>query len=233
MHTANRMNPFAFGNAPVCVLCLLAVAAGAARAQQAADWASQICPAGATRDCYVRLDHPENCYFWLSVAVAKLAPKGTTRSWSGACEGGLAQGEGTLSSDLQGRLIKAIGSVEKGRPQGSWVRLWSDGAILEGPYRDGQKHGPWIERLPGGTVAEGPYRDGQRHGQWVWRRPDGNVVGGSYLDGRKHGPWVERWPGGSVEEGAYRDGKRQGPWAVRLPGGAVHETNYRDGEPAR
>jgi len=177
------MNPLAFGNAPVCVLCLLAVAAGAARAQPAADWASQICPAGATGDCYVRLDHPENCYFWLSVAMAKLAPKGTTRSWSGACEGGLAQGEGTLSSDMQGSLVKAIGSVEKGRPQGSWVWRRPDGNVVGGSYRDGRKHGQWVERWPGGSVEEGAYRDGKRQGPWAVRLPGGAVHETNYRDG--------------------------------------------------
>ena len=175
------MNPLAFGNALLCVLCLLAVAAGAARAQPAADWASQICPAGATGDCYVRLDHPENCYFWRP--GPRLETKSATRSWSGACEDGLAQGEGTLSSDRQGRLAKVIGSVEKGRPHGSWVGLWSNGTIREGPYRDGKKHGPWIERLPGGTVAEGPYRDGKKHGPWVWRLSDGTVYETKYRNG--------------------------------------------------
>jgi len=57
--------------------------------------------------------------------------------------------------------LKAIGSAEKDRPQGSWVGLWSDGAILEGAYRNGKRQGPWAVRLPGGAVHETNYRDGE------------------------------------------------------------------------
>ena len=210
-----RMKFLRFGNALGCVLCLFAVAAGAARAQPAADWASQICSAGATGDCYVRLDHPAGCYFWSAGLPRK--EKEPARAWSGACEDKLAQGEGTLALGGQHELALGIGAMEKGKRRGAWVVRSRDGSVQEVHYRDGKRHGPWIKRQANWGVEKGDYSDGKKHGFWVEQGPEGTVEEGPYQDGKRHGPWIERQSSGLVKEGAYRDGKKHGSWVARWP----------------
>ena len=178
--------------------------------------------------CWMELESHPGCYVWVDFYVAE-----HTNTWSASCDGGLANGSGTLSAKWGSRVVgESTGLLRGGKSHGQWVTRNTDGtAILEGSYVDGRKHGQWVERLGNGLVWEGPYVDGKRHGRWINRYADGTVDGGSYVDGKKHGQWVERYASGWVKEGSYAHGKRHGRWVERSPDGNTETTTWSNGIP--
>ena len=114
-------------------------------------------PEGAA--CWMELADPPQCSVW----NPDLLQPDVTTTWTGACSGGLAQGEGTLT----------------------WV--WDSGKETSestGRLQVGQMHGPWVERFASGT-AEGPYVNGRQHGRWVMRWPSGTVRENTYVNGER------------------------------------------------
>jgi len=143
-----------------------------ARVPMTKDLENQLCPVGTVGECYTKLDSPRMCYLWLGKFWHKDEEKAI--AWSGACNGGLARGTGTISWE-GGRNPsgQATGTIEKGRLQGQWVFRYANGTIHEGPFLGGKLHGQWVLRDTYGTVQEGLYVDGQKHGQWVFRNAYG------------------------------------------------------------
>ena len=116
-----------------------------------------------------------------------------TAIWSGACQDGVAVGQGTWGWE------SASGSGER-----------------TGSLGRGKEHGHWVWRYANGTVAEGPYVDGERHGRWVFRGADGYVAEGPYVDDKRHGRWVERYASGGRLEYDYRNGSSEGQSGVYI-----------------
>ena len=180
-------------------------------------------PEGAA--CWMELANDPGCHVWNGSLG-----EGATAKWSGACEGGLAQGTGTLAWKWDSGEYEETGLLRDGQRQGNWVVRYADGDVREGPYADGQKQGRWVERYASGNVGEGPYADGQRQGNWVVRYADGTVSEGPYEENKRHGRWVVRYASGLVDEGPYADGQKQGRWVERYADGNVGEGPYADGQ---
>ncbi len=110
------------------------------------------------------------------------APEMEELTWSGACEGGVATGEGVMTWTLGGDTVLAshTGQFVDGVRQGHWEEefdLHVDyyGRELKGPYVDGLRHGDWVEHRWGKgdfhqyDIDEGPYVQGRRSGAWLLR----------------------------------------------------------------
>ena len=76
-----------------------------------------------------------------------------TSTWSGACAGGLAVGQGTLNWSSPYGSAEFSGTLDHGKRHGHWVLHWSDGSVAEGPYADGEEHGHWVLRRPDGRCS--------------------------------------------------------------------------------
>ena len=100
-------------------------------------------------------------------------------TWTGECDGGLAQGMGTLAWVWDGGRQTNTGRIHEGRQIGNWVLRPEDGSVQEGPLVDGEPNGHWILRFADGGVEEGPLVDARRNGLWVIRDADGTVGGRS------------------------------------------------------
>ena len=135
-------------------------------------------PAGVS--CWMEISRQPGCYVW-----NPNPQPGETVTWTGNCDGGLAQGAGTLT----------------------WV---SDGnrETNTGRLHDGRWDGHVVVRLANGNVGEGAAVDGRQTGRWVWRYPNGDVHEGPVVDGQRNGSWVIRRANGTVEERSYRNGER-------------------------
>ena len=95
-----------------------------------------------TGGCWLELENQPECYVWKvdPIQASSVNYADRTATWTGACVGALARGEGTLT----------------------WVRSNDQETHEEtGPLRDGQKHGQWVIRTARGTVEEGPYVKGR------------------------------------------------------------------------
>lgn len=175
--------------------------------------------------CWLKLSSHPSCYVWnSSLQEAK------NDSWSGECQDGLAQGEGTLTGEAVGDKMETTGYMVDGKRQGRWTVRHANGAVLEGPYLDGKRHGRWTVRSLDGIVAEVPYVDGKQRGQWTILSANGDVLEGPYVDGKWQGQWTLRFANGAIHEGPYINGKKQGRWVLRYAEGDVHEGLYVDGK---
>ena len=181
-------------------------------------------------ECWLELANRPGCY----VFDSGYGPGRIT--WSGACEGGVAVGDGTLGWESSGDSIEATGLFVSGKEHGHWVMRFDDGDVWEGPYVDGKWHGHWVWRFADGGVREGPYVDGEEHGHWVWRWANGNVEEGPYVDGKQHGRWVTRYANGARLELDYRNGSSEGQPGVYITGSGKRHPGrwsgkcFRDGD---
>ena len=121
--------------------------------------------------CWMEVENQPGCHGW-----NPNLQRDETVTWTGACVGGFAQGEGTLTWtwDSGQETLESTGRLQDGQMQGDWVIREADGES-EGPFVDGQQHGHWVLRTAAGRVFEGPFVEGQMHGDWVIRYTDGTV----------------------------------------------------------
>ncbi len=108
-------------------------------------------------------------------------PEGEELTWSGACERGVATGQGVITWTLGGDTVLAshTGQFVDGVRQGHWEEefdLHADhyGRESKGPYVDGLRHGDWVDHSWGTgfeqyDIEEGPYVKGKRSGSWLLR----------------------------------------------------------------
>ena len=171
--------------------------------------------------CWMALTNQPECYVWNSNLW-----DAETRTWSGDCLAGFAQGEGTIiknftTSSGQKSRIEAMGHLQNGKKHGRWVERDSTGKVVtEGSFVDGKRHGEWVSNTSDG-VWKASYVDGKRHGRWVSRDSNGKVVSeGSFVDGKKHGEWVFNISD-AVWKGPYVDDKKHGRWVERDSNGTV------------
>ena len=176
---------------------------------------------GLNSSCWMVLaNHPE-CYVWNPYLEQE-----QTMTWTGACSGGMAQGEGTLSGNYRWNqwyivIFEATGHLQNGRRQGQWV------------YREQKVEEVNSQLDPSGwQVSEGPYVLDVKHGQWVTRTRSW-VRKETYANGVLHGPGAFHWLVGKkgVSEGSYVNGSRHGRWVFRdSDGTVVRETTYVNGK---
>ena len=164
-------------------------------------------------ECWEKIESRPGCHWWNNHYHSD-----RTARWTGRCEGGFAEGRGTLSKSAGSEHDSAetSGTMSDGKRHGDWVLRFADGRVEEGSYIEGKRHGHWVWRSADGQVGEGPYVDGKRHGRWVRDDSDGTVSEGPYVDGKRHGYWVRRSASESGAEGPYVDGERHGHWVVRI-----------------
>jgi hypothetical protein len=148
-------------------------------------------------------DSRTGCRVWSALPLP-----GLTISWSGACESGLAQGQGVAQ----------------------WYRDGKPGSRYEGEYRDGKANGHGV--LTGsGNRYEGEFRDNYPNGRGLFTYASGNRYEGEVRDGKRHGKGVYSFASGDRHEGEFRDGKANGKGVYRFANGDRHEGEYRDGLP--
>ena len=160
---------------------------------------------------------------------------GEEASWSGACEGAKATGEGRTVWRIAGRKSEFYeGGFRGGRQHGRGTAEWRDGSRYEGEWQAGRQHGlgvltrnnksyegEWRHgRMPDRGVItwsyyghryEGEWKDGKQHGRGTMARANGTRYEGEYRDGNRHGRGTLTWPSGDRYEGEWRDGKIHGP----------------------
>ena len=176
-------------------------------------------------ECWHQLDSHPGCYVWNSGLKAE-----STASWTGACNGSVAEGEGVLTWAYPEGASVFEGVVVGGKQHGRGSYTSGDGTVAEGTYANGLRSGRWRATYADGTVAEGVYANGRRAGRWVTRQADGTVVETPYVNGEIHGTMVVRFDSGTVRETPWVNGEKHGTEVRRYAGGTVVETPYVNGE---
>lgn len=109
-------------------------------------------------------------------------------TYSGGCNGGLADGYGEVSGAASG---------------------------YRGDFRAGKKHGRGVKVMPNGDVYTGDFADDYRHGKGVYVWGPGTPWAGDRYEGEyrrdlRHGWGVYQWSSGDRYEGPWQDDLRMG-----------------------
>lgn len=130
--------------------------------------------------CWWEFTRPSGCWFrgYASEYTYNSDGSRTEPTWSGACEGGVATGDGTLTETLFEMMWSHTGRFVDGVRQGNWVEVFDGGHYgdeYKGPYVDGLRHGNWVIHRWGDSdfkqynIDEGPYVQGKKSGSWLLR----------------------------------------------------------------
>ena len=155
-------------------------------------------------ECWKELSSHPGCYVWRD------DQNGDTATWTGACNGSVADGEGVLTWLYEG-------------DKPSWLvdrALLGEGvsAIEKGAFANGRRTGRWVTRLGDGGVLEVPWVNGKVHGTQLYRHPPNDlgiqsVTEWPFVNGKAHGTAVTRetWPDGEVfvSETRFVNGEKQ------------------------
>jgi hypothetical protein len=126
--------------------------------------------------------------------IANPSPKPTESvTWSGACTGGFAQGQGIMQwyeDDQPGPRYE--GSLARGAPSGQGKLTMPDGTAYEGGWLDGKQNGTGKYSAPGGTSYEGEWKNGAPDGRGTMHSGSGEVTHGIWKGGTYVGPVPEQ-----------------------------------------
>ncbi len=186
--------------------------------------------------CWRQLSNRPECY----LLVPNNDGRNRSLNWSGSCSGGVANGQGKLSSSRNS--IVETGMLVGGKKHGPWIGefLSSFSSALDfATYVDGKRDGLWISRskLRIGKSNEvstniSAYVNGKEDGKSSFSVRNGGASMGAYVNGKRHGQWVDV-SNSLVTVGAYVNGKRHGRWVelfgLSRPGGVVSTGVYVDG----
>ena len=113
-------------------------------------------------------------------------------TWSGACVGGKASGEGKLVWRSHFGKYVYEGGMEAGKQHGDGTLRRGDGARYEGEWRNGKRHGRGIYKWAAGHRYEGTWSDDKPHGFGTATFADGDVHQGQWrmgCFGERDGIW--------------------------------------------
>ena len=114
-------------------------------------------------------------------------------SWSGACVGGKASGQGRLIWRSAFGENVYEGTMEAGKLHGIGTLKSSDGSRYRGEWHRGRRHGSGVYTWAIGHRYEGGWRDDKPNGFGTARFADGEVHRGQWLDGcygERGGDWA-------------------------------------------
>ena len=173
--------------------------------------------------CWMALSNHTDCYVW-----NPSLHKNATATWTGACSGKTASGQGTLTWTWAGddslETQVSTGRLRNGRFDGEWIirgkgRFGGD-SVKEGTFVSGRKHGTWVTSEVDGPREKLTYKDGIKHGPYVYRNsPLGQTMSqgwkGEYVQGEEDGVWLRflrRRPGEQCESAVFRAGDQVTEW---------------------
>ena len=177
-------------------------------------------------ECWEEFENRRGCHRWTNHFHSD-----RTARWSGRCDGGLADGRGTLSISGGGEHIawEGTGTISRGKLNGRWSVEWADGTRSDAEYRDGEVNGYGTMIWPDGARYEGQWRNDKRHGRGTLTYSSGNRYQGEWRDGKRHGRGTFTFDDGNRYEGAFHDGKAHGWGKVTLSSGETYSGEWRDG----
>ena len=155
-------------------------------------------------ECWEEFENQPGCHWW-----TRHYHSDRTARWTGRCDGGLAEGRGTLSRSAgsEHSSYEGTGTFSGGKGNGRWTETWANGTRFDVEYRDGKLHGRGTITWASGGRYEGEFRDGKLHGRGVETYSDGDRYEGEFRDGKRHGRGTYTWADGDAMSCEWRDNK--------------------------
>ena len=179
----------------------------------------------------VYLEDPiSGCKIWTD----KIDPSGEVVSWDGACVGGLANGNGTLSWFRDNGLLgRYRGTMAFGKLHGQGVLDYqAKGGYnrFAGDFVDGELLGKLVYDGANGDHFEGVVRDDGHKGQGVFVDANGEWYDGDFKDGLYHGKGLLLLKDGGQLEGHFVVGKAEGQGTYTAVDGTLYEAVFIKGQ---
>jgi len=104
--------------------------------------------------------------------------------WSGACESGIAQGNGVVQWYRDGKAAGRFeGTMRDGKPQGHGIEVGVAGNQYVGTFEDGEFSGQGVLTWTSGMRFEGTFRGGLPDGPGRLVERDGETTQGRWVKG--------------------------------------------------
>ena len=138
---------------------------------------------------------------------------------------------------------------------GSWRKVWKDGTIFDGTWKDHKPkkgtltfsdtstytgtlvdskfHGSGLRKYADGSKFRGLYTYGKREGIGSYQDADGNEYDGYYVNDKCHGKGTRKWASGRIYSGEWRENKASGSGSETIPadgGQLVYQGQFLDGK---
>ena len=112
---------------------------------------------------------------------------------------------------------------------GKGKKVWSNGKVYIGDFKNGLRDGSGISEL-NGYKYNGEWKEDLLHGQGKFIFKSGDVYEGELKDGKYNGQGKYIWKDGSVYEGEWKDGEQHGLGKYIYRNGKTHyEGQWKNG----
>lgn len=112
---------------------------------------------------------------------------------------------------------------------GKGKKVWSNGKVYIGDFKNGLRDGSGISEL-NGYKYNGEWKEDLLHGQGKFIFKSGDVYEGELKDGKYNGQGKYIWKDGDVYEGEWKDGDINGQGKKTYNNKEVYEGAWKDGE---
>jgi hypothetical protein len=137
-------------------------------------------------------DSRTGCNIWVDTPLSI-----EKTSWSGACPGGKASGNGNLLRTVDGRRVREYdGDFVEGKMHGQGKQFW----FMWWDFNSANGY-----RIEGGYV--GSWKDGKMNGQGKFVWPDKSYYEGNWVAGKKQGQGIYVPSSGYAQKGNFSDDK--------------------------
>lgn len=153
--------------------------------------------------------------------------------WSGACVDGRANGVGTATYLLQGKLLRSVtGVFDAGALRDGHVAVkWADGSTYDGDERAGRMDGSGVFISATGDRFQGSWINDHLNGHGLAAWANGDRYEGEWRDGKAEGQGVQIWADGRRYDGEWHNDQPNGHGVVIRKDGSRYEGEFADGQP--
>ena len=147
-------------------------------------------------------------------------------SWSGACENGYAEGEGT---QIWSNVSRYEGEVHGGIASGKGKYYWANGDWYEGDFKEDHRDGVGTQYFGCSGRYQGTFHAGVIDGVGTFYLANGDRYEGDVRNGKMEGVGTLYLAHGNRYEGAFRAGAVEGLGAMYFANGSRYEGEFRGG----
>src|SRR5271170_4592836 len=152
-------------------------------------------------------------------------------TWSGHCDQGLAEGQGTLAIWNLGKPVESlIGDFDKGAVRDGRVQIkWPDGSSYDGNAVQSRVDGKGVLTTAAGDRFDGQWTAGHLSGQGSELWANGDRYDGAWRDGKANGHGIQSWSDGRKYDGDWQNDQPNGHGIVTRKDGSRFEADFVDG----
>lgn len=147
-------------------------------------------------------------------------------SWSGACENGYAEGEGT---QIWSNGSRYEGEVHGGIASGKGKYYWANGDWYEGDFKEGHRDGVGTQHFGCAGRYQGTFHAGVIDGIGTFYLANGDRYEGEVRNGKMEGVGTLYMAHGNRYEGAFHGGAVEGLGAMYFSNGNRYAGDFRSG----